>query len=249
MPSAKKKRTGRTTAETVLKKAINGPLRLETSLDAICDMAWRIASTQPQFLTMVSGWLKGEEIQQDPYERMEDNGEPISPFDIKPADELMDTWRYAFLLADNFIAEVKRLQSARTEHEEAYAKEHRFWQDWLNQENANVDITGLTLAERNNGLVSFRRACKLITGLKDGPDAERRFERIFTTRLVFPRRLQTEANLQPLEFYRDYGFNLIVLGIIREAWLKLPKEKLRKGYEKSGRYRRNKQGRKKKPKK
>lgn len=188
-------------------------------------MSWRIASSHPEFLKMTSLCLSGWEKDQFPREVYK---------------QVAGLWRCACKLAYEFVAVSEMTIGGQRMIAEAKEAEIR------RKIGAIADVRGssfFTLEERETTRVSFKRACKFVTGLSDGPDAEKRFDRVFTSLSL------REKGLMPLEHYREHGFAMIDLGVIREAWLKLPKEGLRKKYEKSGKYRRNKQGRKKNPKK
>lgn len=258
MPSAKKKPTGRTTAKNVATKRVDVP-RFEPPLNATCEMAWRIASTHPEFLTMLSEWMTGEsslheETFEDAMRREEDirlGRDPESPLEFgrEPASHLTELWRDALLLADIFVGEGQSVISLKSNYVADCARKRKILIDLIDGNGRTLKIPGTTSLEKENGWISYRRACKIITGVDKAKDAEERFDRVFTEHIVFPKHIQREAKLQPLDFYREYGFPLLHVGLIRDAWLKLPEEALRKTYEKSGRYRRNKQGRKKNPKK
>lgn len=108
-------------------------------------------------------------------------------------------------------------------------------------EEVAVGMRSFSSGEKKANHVSFRRGCQLITGLKDPRDAERRF--------LFALQHIRVLKRKPFEHYRDNGFTL---GEVVEGYDKLrtvPKNKLRKPYERTGLHRRNKQGRKKNPKK
>lgn len=214
-----------------------GTSRFEVPLDAACDMAWRIASTHPQFHEMV--------LEMMPRKKSSFLTEPEDDFGVEEVGEgsessIMHVWDAAMSLAYEFISRGRYISGMRAIFATNAASKH---QDWVDAAVSAMDIPDLSPTERENAKVDFRRGCKLVTGLLDGPDAERRFQRIY------PTLEDGEKDMMPIEFYRDFGFPLLHLGVIRDAWLKLPKDVLRKPYEKTGRYRRNKQGRKKKPKK
>lgn len=95
--------------------------------------------------------------------------------------------------------------------------------------------------EKQTGRMGFSRGCKRITGLSKKEDAERRFYFVLEhLKLV---------SKQPFEHYQKNGFSLAEVGLMEREIQRLPKESIRKPYERTGRFRRNKQGRKKSPKK
>jgi hypothetical protein len=96
-------------------------------------------------------------------------------------------------------------------------------------------------AEKERGRVAFRRGCQLITGLKEPRDAERRF--------LFALEHIDILKREPFEHYRERGFTLAEVLEGQSALGKIPKNRVRKPYERTGNFRRNKQGRKKIPKK
>ena len=200
--------------------------RLAFSSDAACEMAWRIALTHPQFQQMVAEWMAGG---------------PRSPAE-EPSELLIETWEDAVMLAYEFIRYGKVVVGMRAIGGAMRVKDRR-------EKNAAaldaLNLSTLTASERESRSVTFRRGCKLVTGLIDGPDAEKRFERIFPA--IVER--ESEGEYEQLDHYREHGFRLYTLGVLRNAWRKLPLEVLRKPYEKSGKYRRNKQGRPRNPKK
>jgi hypothetical protein len=98
-----------------------------------------------------------------------------------------------------------------------------------------------TDAEKRADRVTFRRGCQLITGLKDARDAEKRF--------FFALKHIKLLNPKPYEHYHSKGFTLAETLEGQSALGKIPKNKIRKPYERTGNHRRNKQGRKKNPKK
>jgi len=95
--------------------------------------------------------------------------------------------------------------------------------------------------EKKDNRVAFRRGCQLITGLKDPRDAERRF--LFALQHIFI------LKRKDFEHYRDRGFTMAEVLEGRSELGKIPKNKIRKPYERTGNHRRNRQGRKKNPKK
>jgi hypothetical protein len=95
--------------------------------------------------------------------------------------------------------------------------------------------------EKQAGRMNFSRGCKRITGLSKREDAERRFY------FALPH-LKT-VKRQPFEHYQKNGFLLEEVGMMEAEVHKLSQKSLRKPYERTGNFRRNKQGRKKSPKK
>ena len=95
--------------------------------------------------------------------------------------------------------------------------------------------------EKQTGRMNFSRGCKRITGLSKREDAERRFY------FALPH-LKT-VKKEPFEYYQKNGFSLEEVGMMEMEVHKLSQKSLRKPYERTGRHRRNKQGRKKSPKK
>lgn len=219
----------------------------EALLGMACEMAWRIACTDPQFLNVASKWAGGwKEDAPSSGGSLDQKEGPFGsackvnePSVSELGSALIGRWDRAVSLAHRLITRCKNGLTTDMMISAAHAAQ-------LNAKLALhlefLDSGALTSSEKDGKRVSFRRGCKLITGLADGPDAERRFQR------VFPNLARREEGLMQLEHYKEYGFFVGDVGIIRGAWGRLPQEVLRKPYERTGRHRRNKQGRKKNPK-
>jgi hypothetical protein len=220
----------------------------EALLGMACEMAWRIACTDPQFLNLASKWAGG--WAEDALslggnlarrERQSGSAGKASEQSISEmGSSLIARWDNAVSLAHRLITRCRNrlttdMMISAAHDSQLNAKIAHYF--------AFLDSGALTSSEKDEKRVSFRRGCKLITGLADGPDAERRFQR------VFPHLARREEGFMQLEHYQKHGFFAGDVGVIRGAWGRLPQEILRKPYEKTGRYRRNKQGREKKPKK
>jgi len=95
--------------------------------------------------------------------------------------------------------------------------------------------------EKQTGRMNFSRGCKRITGLSKREDAERR--------LYFALPHLKMVRKQPFEYYQKNGFSLEEVGMMEMEVQKLSPKSLRKPYKRTGNFRKNKQGRKKSPKK
>jgi len=82
--------------------------------------------------------------------------------------------------------------------------------------------------EKQTGKMNFARGCKHITGLRKKVDAERRFS------LALPHLPIVSA--RPLKYYQKNGFTLEEAGAGKSFMRQIPKEKLRKPRETTGRY-------------
>jgi hypothetical protein len=196
------------------------PASHEPPMDLLCDVAWKVACCNQRFSEAIPEAL-------------------ATPPAGKEA--LLPLWRQAVHLAHVMISEAKRENKQLAE--EAAIRWGMISED-LEQYMAFRDGSALTTEEKERNSVSFRRGCKFITGLLDGRDAEKRFA------LVLPwLGRHTRKPVRPLDSYKSHGFSVAHLSMLLRAFKKLPKEALRKPYEKTGRYRRNKQGRPRNPKK
>ena len=188
----------------------------EEPLDLLCDLAWRLA-TSHSFVETIEEW------------------------DYSPTTTQWSTvW-------DKAVQEAGRMIHRARAHNMHRAKSSaNFWR-WIDKTRNGLATlrkeNKLTQAEEVMGRVSFRRGCKLITALSDGPDAEKRFLHAMQIRSFASMGVGTDTE------YKSKGFRLRDVVTFSDAYKNLPRSALRKPYEKSGRYRRNKQGRKKNPKK
>jgi hypothetical protein len=82
--------------------------------------------------------------------------------------------------------------------------------------------------EKEMGKMGFTRGCKHITGLRKKEDAERRFS------LALPHLLILSD--KPLKYYQKNGFTLEEAGAGKSFMRRIPKEKLRKPRETTGKY-------------
>jgi len=220
----------------------------EALLGMACEMAWRIACTDPQFLNVASKWAGGwaedaPSLGENLTRRKRQSGSAGTASEqsiSEMASSLIARWDNAVSLTHRLITRCRNRLTTDMVISAAHAAQ---FNAKLALHLEFLDSGALTSSEKDGKRVSFRRGCKLITGLADGPDAERRFQR------VFPNLARREEGLMQLEHYKEYGFFVGDVGIIRGAWGRLPQEVLRKPYERTGRHRRNKQGRKKKPEK
>jgi hypothetical protein len=189
-------------------------------MDLLCEVAWKIACFNQRFTESLPEALATPKVSTKP---------------------LLELWNQAVHLAHAMIDEAKRENKVLAE--EAAIR----WADISEDTESYWTLakgSALTTEEKEKHSVSFRRGCKLITGLLDGPDAEKRFAVVLP---LLGQNLRRSA--RPLESYKLHGFSVAHLSQLVRAFKKLPKEALRKPYEKTGRYRRNKQGRPRNPKK
>jgi hypothetical protein len=82
--------------------------------------------------------------------------------------------------------------------------------------------------EKQTGRMDFARGCKHITGLRKKEDAERRFS------LALPHLLILSE--KPLKYYQKNGFTLEEAGAGKSFMQRIPKKKLRKPRETTGKY-------------
>jgi len=219
MSSAKKKVGRRISSSEAPEQALD-TARFEVPLGATCEMAWRIVSINPEFLRTAWEWMGSASKTPSP----------------RSESSLTQTWGGAVRLAYKLIAQCQFTITGEALIAAASEKQIR---DKIEAAIASLNSDDLLSSESESNRVTFRRGCRLVTGLIDGPDAEKRFERLF------PAILRKEKGLLGLEHYREHGFCLTDLGLIRHVWALLPKGMLRKPYER----RKGKRGRKKNPKK
>ena len=134
-------------------------------------------------------------------------------------------WTKSLYWADYLIREAYRVRE-RGELEAEIAEGE--WQErWKTRKTILEPL--LTADEKKAGFVEFARGCQLITGLKKKADAIQKVELAWEEFFQYPLEGWTQAQLGGWRLDR-----------VAEALVKfqgIPKEKLRKRYEKSGQYR------------
>lgn len=133
-------------------------------------------------------------------------------------------WSHALYWADWMIREAYRVRE-RDELEAEIAEQE--WQDrWRTRKTILEPL--LTADERKAGCVEFARGCQLITGIKKKADAVQKVELAWEDFLQYPREKLDQAQLGGWRIDR-----------VAEALVKfqgIPKDNLRKPYEKTGRF-------------
>lgn len=123
-------------------------------------------------------------------------------------------------------------------HWEERARSQRSWLENL----AKTKIKPLlTAREVSMNWISYERGCQIYTGIKKRADAVKRHETMHKDREIFM------GGPAPCDFKRD-GFAPEELAWMKWTYDHTPPSLRRKTYERAGRYRRNKQGRKRKSK-
>lgn len=133
-------------------------------------------------------------------------------------------WTKSLYWADWMIREAYRVRD--TEELRAEIEEEEWAEKWRTRKDILEPL--LTEDERNLGYVQFARGCQLITGLKKRTDAIQKVEFAWEEYLQYPWEALAQA--------QSGGWRLERLAEARVKFQGIPKESLRKRYEKSGEY-------------
>lgn len=188
------------------------PDALKTPVAVVCDLAWRIASANKTFKKNIADALTDE----DPRHAILESG-ALWDRAVQVASELAHGAGFGSRTGDQLVAVLAQQASTVVAVGKLFIKEGL-----------------LTPQEIKEDRVSFRQGCRLITGLQDGPDAEKRFER------VLPEMKSPLRVFKTHEEYKEQGFTMFDVAELNLGYAGLPAKTLRKPYEKTGRYRRRK---------
>lgn len=204
----------------------------EVPLSLLCEMAWRVANADADFARLSSSASSDHALRD----------EDLQKFKSK--------WHGAIRIAHEMICVAEEGGKDRTSSAQMRLQDSLLGRGVLWHLRRDLPFTS---AERQKERVSFSRGCQLISGLKDAKWAQQRFCRMFSH---ISEQAKNESDSQrwgvsirPVDEYKAKGFHTEDVILFARSFKRLSKAVLRKPYERSGRFRKNKQGRKKTSKK